>query len=81
MAKGQVKTLYISESISPDIIKNVNTLAEREKLDDEQTPNPHRIARKLLREASNAWLNHPELYNQLMTTIAQIEDKVKEKIA
>lgn len=81
MAKGSVKTIYISESISPDIIKNVNKLAEREKLPDEQMPNPHRLARKLLRESSNACLNHPELYNQLMSTIAQIEQNVKEKIA
>lgn len=81
MAKGKVTTLYITEGISPDIIKNVNELAGREKLEDERMANPHRIARKLLREGSNAWLHHPELYNQLMSTVAQLDEKVKQKIA
>ena len=77
--RGQVKNnLTIRSS---DILENVNTLAEREKLPDELHPNPHRIARKLLREASNAWLHFRELYEQLMSNIAQIEKQSKKKTA
>ena len=76
--RGKVKTLTIR---SADTINNVNKLAEREKLPDELHPNPHRIARKLLREASNAWLHFRELYEQLMSNIAQIEKQSKKKTA
>ena len=76
--RGKVKTLTIR---STDSIVNINELAKREKLEDEKHPNPHRIGRKLLREAANAWLNFRELYEQLMSNIAQIEKQSKEKIA
>ena len=76
--RGKVKTLTIR---SADTINNVNKLAEREKLPDEKDPNPHRIARKLLRESANAWLYYKELYEQLMSNIAQIEKQSKKKTA
>jgi len=81
MAKGVVTTIYIEKAVSPDIIANINQLAGDHKDPDEQTPNPHKIARKLLREASNAWLNFPELYEQLMANIARMQEKVKAKTA
>ena len=77
-ARGKVKTLTIR---SPDTINNVNLLAEREKIPDEKDPNPHRVARKLLRESANAWLHYKELYEQLMSNITQIEKASKKKIA
>lgn len=76
--RGKVKTLTVR---SADTIKNVIELAEREKLPDENDPNPHRIARKLLRESANAWLYFRELYEQLMSNIAQIEKQSKKKTA
>lgn len=78
VARGKVKTLTIR---SADSIANINKLAEREKLEDEMHPNPHRIGRKLLRESANAWLYFRELYEQLMSNIAQIEKQSKEKTA
>jgi len=77
MARGQVEqSLTIRNT---DILNKVNKLAEREKHPDEAQPNPHRIARKLLREASNAWLLYPDLYEQLMNNISQIEKQNKRK--
>lgn len=76
--RGKVKTLTIR---SADSIENVNKLAVREKLEDEKHPNPHRIGRRLLRESANAWLNFRELYEQLMSNIAQIEKQSKKKTA
>jgi len=76
--RGHVKTLTIR---SADSIENINKLAEREKLEDELNPNPHRIGRKLLRESANAWLHFRELYEQLMSNIAQIEKASNKKIA
>jgi len=77
--RGRVKKNLIIRS--PDTIEKVNRLAVLHKLKDETKPNPTRIARKLLREASNAWLNFPELYEQLMSNIAQIEKSSKKKTA
>ena len=76
--RGKVKTLTIR---SADSIANINKLAEREKLEDEKHPNPHRIGRRLLRESANAWLNFPELYEQLMSNISQMQEQSKKKTA
>lgn len=77
MSRGQIKTLTIRSS---DIIKSVNDLAKVHKDPDEE-PNPHRTARRLLREGSNAALNHPDLYEQLMITVARLDKERKQKIA
>lgn len=74
---GQIKTLTIR---SADIIKNIDELAIIHK-DPDEAPNPHKMCRKLLRESANAWLNFRELYEQLMSNIAQIEKQSKKKTA
>lgn len=74
---GLIKTLTIR---SIDIIKKVNSLAEVYK-DPDEAPNPHKIARRLLRECSNAALNHPDLYQQLMDTVARLDHDSNQKIA
>lgn len=73
----QIKTLTIRNA---DIIEKVNELAEVYK-DLDEKPNPHKTARRLLRESSNAALNHPDLYQQLMQTIARLDQERKKKTA
>lgn len=77
MSGGQIKTLTIR---SIDIIKSVNDLAVAYK-DPDEAPNPHRTARRILRECSNAALNHPDLYQQLMATVARLDQERKKKTA
>ena len=77
MSRGQIKTLTIR---SIDIIKSINALAEVHKEPDE-APNPHRTARRILRESSNAALHYPDLYNQLMDTVARLDNESKKKTA
>lgn len=77
MSVGQIKTLTIR---SIDIIKSINELAEVHK-DPDEAPNPHRTARRILRECSNAALHYPDLYNQLMDTVARLDNESKKKTA
>lgn len=77
MSGGRIKTLTIR---SVDIIESINNLAI-EYRDPDEAPNPHRTARRLLRECSNAALNHPDLYQQLMDTVARLDHERNQKIA
>jgi len=72
---GEIKTLTIR---SIDIIEKVSKLAVIHK-DPDEAPNPHKMCRKILREASNALLHYKDLYVQLMDTIAHLEEQRKEK--
>lgn len=76
-SREPIKTLTIRNA---DIIKKVNKLAEAYK-DPDEAPNPHKTARKLLRECSNAALNHPDLYQQLMQTVARLDQERNKNIA
>lgn len=77
MRSGQIKTLTIR---SIDIIKSVKELAVVYK-DSDEAPNPHRTARRILRECLNAALHYPDLYNQLMDTVARLDNERKKKTA
>ena len=74
---GEIKTLTIR---SIDIIKSVNDLAKVHK-DPDEAPNPHRTARRILRESANAALHYPDLYEQLMDTVARLDNERKKKTA
>jgi len=73
---GEIKTLTIRNA---DIIEKVSKLAVLHK-DPDEAPNPHRMCRKILREASNALLHYKDLYVQLMDTIAHLEEQSNKKI-
>lgn len=75
--REQIKTLTIR---SIDIIKKIDALAVIHK-DPDEAPNPHKMCRKILREASNALLHYKDLYIQLMDTIARLDEERNKKIA
>lgn len=75
--REQIKTLTIRNA---DIIEKIDELAVIHK-DPDEAPNPHKMCRRILREASNALLHYKDLYVQLMDTIARLEEQRKEKIA
>lgn len=77
MSSEQIKTLTIRNA---DIIKKINDLAEVYK-DPDEAPNTHKTARRILREGSNAALHYPDLYNQLMDTVARLDQERKKKTA
>ena len=77
MSREQIKTLTIR---SEDIIKNIDDLAVIHK-DPDEAPNPHKMCRRILREASNALLHYKDLYVQLMNTITRLEEQSKKKTA
>lgn len=77
MSREQIKTLTIR---SEDIIKNIDDLAVIHK-DPDEAPNPHKMCRRILREASNALLHYKDLYVQLMETISHLDEQSKEKPA
>jgi len=74
---GEIKTLTIR---SIDIIEKVNKLADKNR-DPDEAPNPHRTARRILRESANAALHYPDLYNQLMDTVTRLDNESKKKTA
>ena len=75
--RESIKTLTIRNA---DIIEKIDKLAVIHR-DPDESPNPHKMCRKILREASNAFLHYKDLYVQLMDTIARLEEQSKEKIA
>ena len=75
--RESIKTLTIRNA---DIIEKIDKLAVIHK-DLDEAPNPHKMCRKIIREASNALLHHKDLYVQLMQTVARLDQERNKKIA